>query len=85
MIDKISVAPDVLTQQAILIDEARGEAEQLSKMYISEYFGTVVLKWVIPIYPSEADFILKEGIDKFDDLDNACKWNLVETQRPPLV
>lgn len=85
VISNISIAPDYLSQKSILVDEARGESESLSDIYIAENFNNVSLKWVIPIYENEANFILKNGIEEFDKLDSETEISLVDIHRASLI
>lgn len=85
VISNISIAPNCLLQKSILVDEARGEAELLSDIYIAEKIRNVSLKWVIPIYEAEAHFILKNGIEEFDLLDQKTEISLVDINRPALI
>lgn len=85
VISNISITPNCLLQNSILVDEARGEAELLSNIYIAEKINNVSLKWVIPIYETEAHFILKNGIEKFDLLDQKSEISLVDINRPTLI
>lgn len=85
VIDKIAKVPTSLPEKSILIDDARGEAEYLSCMYIAENQNPITLKWVIPIYYSEAEFILENGIDEFDILESKNELSLVDVTRTPVV
>ena len=58
-----------------------GERQSYFQIYIAEQIGRVALKWVIPIYETEAHFILKYGIEKFDLLDQESEISLVEINR----
>ena len=71
--------------KSILIDDARGEAEHLSCMHIAENQNPITLKWVIPIYYSEAKFILENGIDEFDILESKNELSLADITRAPVV
>ncbi len=85
VIDKIAKVPATLPEKSILIDDARGEAEHLSCMHIAENQNPINLKWVIPIYYSEAKFILENGIDEFDILESKNELSLADVTRAPVV
>ncbi|ENX63765.1 MULTISPECIES: suppressor of fused domain protein [Acinetobacter] len=81
VISEINVAPNCFLQKSILVDEARGEAEELADIFIAEKFNNVALRWVIPVYKDEADFILKNGIEEFDCLESSSNLSLVDINR----
>lgn len=85
VIDKIAKVPATLPEKSILIDDARGEAEHLSCIHIAENQNPITLKWVIPIYYSEARFILENGIDEFDILESKNELSLADVTRAPVV
>lgn len=81
VISEINIAPNCFLQKSILVDEARGEAEELADIFIAEKFNNVALRWVIPVYKDEADFILKNGIEEFDYLESSSNLSLVDINR----
>ena len=81
----IAKVPTMLPEKSILIDDARGEAEHLSCMHIAENQNPITLKWVIPIYYSEAKFILENGIDEFDILESKNELSLADVTQAPVV
>lgn len=76
-------APAQWKQKALLVDEPRGEAEELDVFPIGERL--VSLLWVIPIYESEADFIKKHGIERFDDIVNKKEVGITDMDRERFV
>jgi hypothetical protein len=79
---KIGVPPQ-WRQTATLIDEPLGEPESLESLSIGE--DVVSLAWVVPLFDSEYQFILKYGVDAFDDIYNASGVSFVDVARPPIL
>lgn len=77
------LAPSAWATRALLVDQARGEPEELGAIELGDH--AVELLWVIPVYPSEYRFIKASGLDAFDALDEQSEFSLVDIGRPPLV
>lgn len=69
--------------KAILIDEPRGEPEELASFPISEQH--VSLHWLIPIFDEECTMIQTEGIEAFDQAIDEMSISLVDTTRVSCV
>jgi hypothetical protein len=52
--------------KALIFDEPRGEAEELSSFHVGHQH--IKLFWVIPIHGAEYNFINDGNIEKFDDI-----------------
>lgn len=68
--------------RAILLDEPRGEAEELVHFQIGSQL--VHLIWAIPIYKQELELIVQSGLEAFDQLQRLAEWSLVDPDRPAL-
>jgi Suppressor of fused protein (SUFU) len=79
---KIGLPPQ-WRQTALLIDEPLGEPEALESLSVGE--DVVSLAWVVPLFDSEYKFILKNGVDAFDDIYNASGVSFVDATRPPIL
>ena len=77
------LAPREWVPRALLVDQARGEPEELEEVELGN--SEVEVLWVIPIHASEYRFIKASGIDAFDELANKSELSLVDIGRPPLV
>jgi len=77
------LAPRAWATSALLVDQARGESEELGEIGLGD--DEVELLWVIPIYPSEYRFIKASGFDAFDALADKGEFSLVDIGRPPLI
>lgn len=75
-----TLAPENWTTKALLIDELRGESEDLEEIKIGEEVISVL--WVVPITPKEAYIILQEGIDAFDAYIENHPHSIIDPTRP---
>ncbi|MEF3311357.1 suppressor of fused domain protein [Paenibacillus sp. GYB004] len=75
-----ALAPENWTAKALLIDELRGESEDLEEIQIGEEIISVL--WVIPITDKEARLILEEGIDAFDAYTEKLQHSIIDPTRP---
>jgi len=82
-IPELQSVPASWKPRALLLDEARGEPEELGHLHVGR--SAVGLLWVIPIYVEEYDLIQKEGVEAFDALDDKSEWSLADVNRPSLV
>lgn len=74
------LAPQKWTAKAILIDELRGESEELERIPVGS--ETVALQWVVPISQKEAALILEQGIDAFDAYIEDLAHSIIDPARP---
>ncbi|WP_231392101.1 MULTISPECIES: suppressor of fused domain protein [unclassified Paenibacillus] len=75
-----ALAPENWTTKALLIDELRGESEDLEEIKIGEEIISVL--WVVPITHKEARIILQEGIDAFDIYIEKSQYSIIDPTRP---
>lgn len=85
LISESQLTPDFLKLTAILVDEARGECESLSDIHVSNHLNHTCLMWLIPLYTSEAEYILKQGIDAFSELEEQYELSMIDFHRPKIV
>jgi len=75
-----ALAPENWTTRALLVDELRGESEELEEIKIGQEIISVL--WVIPITHKEARIILQEGIDAFDAWIEKQQHSIIDPARP---
>ena len=83
VVPETPLAPRAWTTRALLVDQARGEPDELGEIGLGD--GEVELLWVIPVHLSEYGFIKAFGIPAFDALAEKGDLSLVDVGRPPLV
>lgn len=81
-IPETHLAPPTWSARAFLLDEPRGEPEELEEIQVGP--SSVSLVWVVPIYGVERDYILAHGLEAFDDLETASDSSLADPRRPRL-
>jgi hypothetical protein len=69
--------------KALLLDELRGEPEELS--HISIGGQCIEVLWLVPIYADEYEMIHKEGIEAFGVLETQSEWSVADPTRPSFV
>jgi hypothetical protein len=69
--------------KALLLDEPRGEPEELAQISIGDQ--RVELLWLVPIYADEYELIKTKGMDAFDLLDAQSEWSVDDPGRPSFV
>ncbi|MFD2118001.1 suppressor of fused domain protein [Paenibacillus yanchengensis] len=74
-----TLAPENWTAKALLLDELRGESEELEEIKIGEEVINVL--WVVPITPKEACIILEEGIEVFDTFIEQQQHSIIDPTR----
>ncbi|OWA34437.1 hypothetical protein B9G55_19275 [Saccharibacillus sp. O16] len=74
------LAPERWTATALLLDEPRGEDEELESFQVGDQ--RVELVWALPITPNEAKRISEEGIESFDDHAEESDYSLIDPCRP---
>ena len=78
-IPETKFAPDPWSTRAILVDEARGEAEEMATFAIGEQ--NVDLLWLVPITRKEMDYIKQNGLEAFDRLEAKSHFSLLDVNR----
>jgi len=79
VVPETRLAPVQWSARALLVDEPRGEQEEIAVFHVGAQH--VELRWVVPIYASELQAILANGVGEFDracesvgcSLSNPCR------------
>ena len=82
-IPETPLMPKSWNAKALLLDEPRGEREELESIPIGQ--ENVRPLWLIPIYEAELRLIEKQGIAEFDKRVDASEWSLADPNRPATV
>lgn len=77
------LAPNTWTTTAMLIDEARGEPEEMESFDIGIY--SIDLLWLIPITGSEYKLIKSKGLQEFFQLEDKSDFSLIDVHRSGIV
>lgn len=84
-----STVPEVRTfpshwlTRALLVDEPRGEAEDLSCTHLGA--ESIRLFWLVPLHQSEESLVRLEGVEAFDERFDASDWSLADPMRGSVV
>ena len=76
-------APSAWAARAALLDEPRGEPEELAQLRVGSQ--QVELVWIVPIHQHELELIHSKGLDAFDQLQELSDWSLADPNRPPVT
>jgi hypothetical protein len=82
-IPETPLMPKAWSPRALLVDEPRGEPEELTSLRIGSQH--VKLVWLVPIHGDERQLIVDEGLDSFDQLAQDSDWSLADPGRPSLL
>ena len=77
-----NLAPDKWGANAMLFDELRGENEGFHSILFGDVFKTQFI-WGIPIFKSEYEMILENGIEFFDALESESEVSIIDVNRNP--
>lgn len=77
------LVPNAWPMKSIVVSTPRGEPEEMESFHVGTHH--VNLWWLIPMYRSESDFVLRHGLAAFDSATSESDVSLVETRRPPLL
>ena len=77
------LAPSSWTTKALLLDEPRGEPEEMANYQIGQQ--AVDLIWLIPITAGEKQFIDDNGLEDFDDLVEKSEDSILDVNRPSMI
>lgn len=82
-IPEVRTFPPHWLTRALLVDEPRGEAEELSRTHL----GTehVRLLWLVPLHQREESLVRLEGVEAFDERFDASDWSLADPMRGSVV
>jgi hypothetical protein len=83
ILDSSQLAPPEWTTKSVLIDEPRGEPDEMQMISIGtqEYD----LQWIVPVTQQEAAYIHENGIERFDQIVEDTELSIIDTYRPSLV
>jgi hypothetical protein len=77
------LTPSVWNARALLIDEPRGEAPELSTFHLGVQH--IDLFWVVPIHEAEYHLIKEKGLSALDDASSATNSSLIDPNRRSLA
>ncbi len=73
------LAPDNWSARAFLLDELRGEIEELEAIRIGDEVVQVI--WAVPITAQESSLIVQEGVEAFDSYMEEAESSIVDPGR----
>jgi hypothetical protein len=74
------LAPAGWSTKAFLLDELRGESEDLEEIEIGNEVVQVI--WAVPVTGQEAALILQEGVEAFDSYMAGSEYSIIDPRRP---
>ncbi|WP_340026543.1 suppressor of fused domain protein [Paenibacillus sp. FSL K6-1096] len=74
------LAPANWTTTALLLDELRGESEELEAIEVGD--EGVQIQWAVPVTAQEAALILSEGVESFDSYIEEIEHSIIDPRRP---
>jgi hypothetical protein len=82
-IPETPLMPQSWAPRAIILDEPRGESEELEYFHVGSQHINLI--WLVPIYKAEYELIAREGLDAFYHLEEQSDWSLADPDRPSLT
>jgi hypothetical protein len=82
-ISETSLMPQSWAPRALILDEPRGEPEELEYFHIGHQHVNLI--WLVPIYKAEYELIAREGVDAFYRLEEQSDWSLADPNRPSVI
>ena len=82
-IPETPLMPRAWKPRALLLDELRGEPEDMSSFHVG--IQHVKLVWLVPIHEDERRLIGERGLEEFDRLDQDSDWSLADPSRPSVL
>ncbi|WP_042169656.1 suppressor of fused domain protein [Paenibacillus gorillae] len=79
VMEESGLAPANWSTKAFLLDELRGESEELEEIQIGNEVVQVV--WALPITAQEASLILREGVEAFDSYMADTEHSIIDPRR----
>lgn len=73
------LAPANWTTTALLLDELRGESEELEEIQVGS--GIVQVLWALPVTAQEAALILSGGVEAFDSYIEDIEHSIIDPRR----
>ena len=83
IIPNIKRVPSIWRQQAVLIDEPTGEADELQEFEVGT--DKIELLWILPVYSSEAEKIKHDGLEWFDKKVEESDLSVIDLARDNFV
>lgn len=80
VMDESQLAPENWSTNAFLLDELRGESEDLEGIQIGNEVVQVI--WAVPVTSQEATLILQEGVESFDSYMAGTEHSIIDPRRP---
>lgn len=80
VMEESQLAPSGWSTKAFLLDELRGESEELEEIAVGSEL--VRLLWALPITAQEAALILSEGVEAFDSYMEGIQYSIIDPRRP---
>jgi hypothetical protein len=82
-ISETSLMPQNWAARALILDEPRGESQELEYFHVGSQHINLI--WLVPIYKGEYDLIAREGVEAFYRLEEQSDWSLVDPNRPSII
>lgn len=80
VMEESQLAPSGWSTKAFLLDELRGESEELEEIAVGSELVRVL--WALPITAQEAALILQEGVEAFDKYIESIQFSIIDPRRP---
>lgn len=80
VMEESPLAPSGWSTKAFLLDELRGESEELEEIAVGS--EVVQLLWALPITTQEAALILSKGVEAFDSYMEGIQYSIIDPRRP---
>lgn len=80
VMEESQLAPIGWSTKAFLLDELRGESEELEEIAVGS--ERVRLLWALPITAQEAALILSKGVEAFDTYTEGIQYSIIDPRRP---
>ncbi|WP_245367913.1 suppressor of fused domain protein [Paenibacillus silagei] len=79
VMEESPLAPANWTTTALLLDELRGESEELEEIQVGS--ERVEILWALPVTAQEAVLILSEGVEAFDSYIEEIEHSIIDPRR----
>ncbi|MEK3880827.1 suppressor of fused domain protein [Paenibacillus sp. FSL M7-0420] len=80
VMEESPLAPANWTTTAFLLDELRGESEELEEIQVGSERAQIL--WALPVTAQEAALILSEGVEAFDSYVEDIEHSIIDPRRP---
>jgi hypothetical protein len=79
VMEESQLAPSGWSTKALLLDELRGESEELEEIAVGSEVVRVL--WAVPVTAQEAALILQEGVEAFDTYMEGIQYSIIDPRR----